>query len=322
LPAEPSVPEAVDDGTNEDLDDETGEADPEWYPLPTWLEEAWDELEAEESATSAAKARGWSMAIAKASRLPVPAAITEEVAERIVDRIEGRLADLDLGKDPRNQRAAIVRMSELILGDVEAGMTASMVRFWAEGLKAAGIAPGEMGLMPEKLQTLQDDQVLWQAYADLTQSVSQGVNDVMREGIAQNLSRREMAQRIQQVASNSATRAERIVRTESTRISNVARAEGYKHLAEQGDIVYDYHWRGPAYDGGSKVGGRSSEHCRVIKERFEQERQNNGRVSIEEAERIVATVAAELNGPRWVVRPWISHPQCRHTISAKPLLEG
>ena len=55
LPAEPSTPEAVDDGTNEDLDDETGEPDPEWYPIPEWLEEVWDELEAEEDAEPASK---------------------------------------------------------------------------------------------------------------------------------------------------------------------------------------------------------------------------------------------------------------------------
>ena len=309
---------------DDDIDDETGESEPEWYPLPDWVQQAVDSAEQDEASAEppeeppqAQKAR-WSEALVKAVRAPVPVAIQERVADKITARIEGRIADLDLGTDPRYYQAAVKNLSELILGDVRDGMSAAIVRFWREGLKDVGIGPGEIGLVEAKLMTLQRDGILYDSYAKLAQETSEAVDDALRQGIAQNVGHREMEARLQGVAELSAGRAERIVRTESQHVSNVARAEGYSHI-ETGGVLYDYHWRGPKYDGGQKVGGRSSEHCRIIKERAQAVREREGRVSIDALLQIVNAVSMELNGPGWEVRDWTPHVNCRHAMSGRPI---
>jgi len=304
---------------------ERPEEKPEWqrwadmqdYADDVLLDTLRDRADADADHPDTQKA-AWSASLQKAVRAPVPVVIQEQVADKITARIEGRIADLDLGKDPRYYQAAVKNLSDLILGDVRQGMSAAIVRFWREGLKDVGIGPGELGLVEAKLLTLQRDGVLYDSYAKLAQETSEAVDDALRQGIAQNVGHREMEARLQGVADLSAGRAERIVRTESQHVSNVARAEGYSHI-ETGGVLYDYHWRGPKYDGGQKAGGRSSEHCRIIKERAQALRAQEGRVSLDALLQIVNAVSAELNGPGWEVRDWTPHANCRQSLSSRPL---
>ena len=110
---------------------------------------------------------------------------------------------------------------------------------------------------------------------------------------------------------------ENILDTESSAFVNQGMAEGYR-LSDPDDMMYDYYWSGPDY-----TDGRSTLCCQAIKDRFEQVRRVDGRVSLEQAERIVSDESDKPHGREKAFRMgrrFMPHYRCRHRLLATPVL--
>lgn len=95
------------------------------------------------------------------------------------------------------------------------------------------------------MEVLQNQQVLSQAYAGLTQELSQKVNSVIYDAYRtpNGLNIREITERIKDAVNVADSRAENIARTETSKVSAAARRTAYLKADPEG--TFKYRWIGP-----------------------------------------------------------------------------
>lgn len=110
---------------------------------------------------------------------------------------------------------------------------------------------------------------------------------------------------------------ENVLDTESTAFVNVGLAEGFR-MSDPEDVKYDYYWSGPDYSP-----GRSTLVCQAIKGEFDKCRAKKGRVSLADAQGIVAEEGRKPHGKEKAFnlnRPLLPHFRCRHRLIGTPVL--
>jgi hypothetical protein len=145
------------------------------------------------------------------------------------------------------------------------------------------------------------DSMLWSAYADMTSEMSAGVNQIITEAFARpdafdvDTIKRRLSQVVRGASQG---RLENIARTETLAAVNAGREQGY--IGEFG--------LGGKYVFLHSGDFRECDECTALTEAI-----GEGK-SLGEVKEMIRRAARARNGPRWVTRDWILHPQCRGVL--------
>jgi hypothetical protein len=143
--------------------------------------------------------------------------------------------------------------------------------------------------------------MLWSAYADMSSEMSREVNKIVVEAFARpeefDLERMK-ARMSQAIRGASEGRLETIARTETLAAVNAGREAGYIGEYGMGGKYVFLH-------GGD---ARECDECTAISAEI-----GEGR-SLGEVKELIARAARARNGPRWVTRDWVLHPNCRGVL--------
>ena len=177
--------------------------------------------------------------------------------------------------------------------------------------KSVGMQPQFGHVDQQVIKALKQDDILWDAYKGLGSNLSKRLNDVIDESfrIKMRPSMDQIREQMEKEVELSKPRLNRIIRTESTRVSNVAKMNAYHDYDPEGERLYK--WRGPPFDP-----LRSSKHCQWLKEKIKEE---GGAVTLAQMKQLWREASDRFNGQKWVYREGILHPNCRHVLELRPL---
>lgn len=191
------------------------------------------------------------------------------------------------------------------------------------------------------LQTIYHDSPFWDSFSNMSQSISNKLKEIITDSYmapteakfkealravqskfpnkpleAQMLiaygrvGKFSLARTIKEFKNIVATESyhiERIVRTETTAVTNKAREITFEAEDPEADNIYD--WFGP-------LDSRTTEQCKTIQRTVKQEGNGKG-VSIDRLKEIQKEVVEDFNqknNTNWQYRDWVPHAQCRRVL--------
>lgn len=155
----------------------------------------------------------------------------------------------------------------------------------------------------EALVVLSNQDVLSKSYSDLSNKLVNDLNGVIQRAYRNDkgLSLNQMVKEMKEIGRVAEYKAERIARTEMSKVSTMARVNSYKKEGNFEQMKFKH--IGPDDN-------RTTIMSRIVKEK------TKGGVSWDEYYNIIKDVAAEYMGSKWTVDynfP-ITHPQTRHSF--------
>ncbi len=149
------------------------------------------------------------------------------------------------------------------------------------------------------VELLANSKVLTEAYDGMSKALSEKLNSIIAEAYRTGeLDINKIVSRMKQAASEEEYKLRRIARTETTKVSNLARYNSYVKADPEGKALYK--WIGPD-------DSRTTPICKEIKEKTK-----HG-VTLQELKRIIYETAKKYN-PDFEPGEFLPHINCRHTF--------
>lgn len=150
------------------------------------------------------------------------------------------------------------------------------------------------------INLLASSKPLTEAYVGMTQKVSEKINKVIEEAYTEpgSLDINSLVKTMQEVTEEEESSLRRIARTETSKVSHLARMNSYEQIDENGKGLY--RWIGPSDD-------RTTPTCKELKAR------TNKGVPLIELQNLIKEVSAKYD-PDFVADGMTPHFQCRHTF--------
>ncbi len=154
----------------------------------------------------------------------------------------------------------------------------------------------------EALNQISEHSVLWKSYANMDESLSGKLNEIVKESYAdpRGFTIDEMVEKMREEVNLEEYRIKRIARNESHVAAVAGRTRGYEKADPEGKYVFE--WNGPD-------DARTTDLCNDIKAEI---KKRGGAVPLNELEEIVKYYAKKYD-PKWIDRGVMSpHINCRH----------
>lgn len=173
--------------------------------------------------------------------------------------------------------------------------------------KDVGVSIGFSSVDQNAIEAIRNQKVFSEAFAGMNKDLNKKITDVISNAYKDPklFSLSAMVENMREVTEKSDFALERIARTETTRVSNVARIVSYKKAEDITDKKLTFKWIGPKDK-------RTTDTCKRIKRRTEKGVSMDELISImkEESEKDFPEFGVTKNSP-------IPHYSCRHVIVRK-----
>lgn len=227
-----------------------------------------------------------------------------EVENTLDKELEEFVRKLSLKRKPSEKqlKETVKKLAERMAGDLKKKSIKDLERVYKSAMKEVekelkvGVSFGKKD--QNALDVLSKSKVFVDSYDGMSDSVSKKLNDVITEAYNQPelFSLNKLTEKMKEISKDESFRLERIARTETQHINNVARKNSYLQADKKGD--FKYKWL-------TVNDSRRTEVCKAISDRSKQG------VSLVELKKIISEEAKRFGHKP---RDFTPHINCRSTL--------
>ncbi|MEW6295947.1 MAG: hypothetical protein AB1467_06730 [Candidatus Diapherotrites archaeon] len=231
----------------------------------------------------------------------------KELEEKLLRELEEFTVELDYKKKPSKEqlKKTIKKLSERLSKKLVNASERELKKIYEESIKdiekQLGTTIGFSEVDENALNVIKKQEVFTEAYSNMNSSISKKLNEIISEAYAkpEEFTIKKIMDKMKETISEEDYKLERIARTETNHVSNIARMNSYMKADPKGE--FKYKWIGPD-------DYRTTELCKELKQKT-----SNG-VTLKELKELIKSTS---NKYGFEARDFTPHVNCRHSYIRK-----